>query len=190
MTQTSETLITKVVTGKIRFSYVNVFQPRAVAEGQDAKYSVCLLIPKSDKATMAKIKSAIDAVKATSGPVFGGKVPDNLRVSIHDGNGTKTQGGEYGPEAQDCWVLNASSKQKPGIVDENVQPILDSTAFYSGCYGRASINFFAYNRAGNRGIGCGLNHLQKLSDGEPLSGRGRAEDDFGDGSETEDDFMN
>jgi hypothetical protein len=180
MAQPATTPSTKVVTGTVRFSYANVFQPRAAAEGQDAKYSICLLIPKFDKTTMAKIKAAIDAVKATCAPLFGGKVPPNLRTPIHDGDGEKPQGGEYGDEAKGCWVLNCSSKQKPGVVDADLNPILDSTEFYSGCYGRASINFFAYNTAGNRGIGCGLNNLQKLDDGEPLSGRSRPEDDFGD----------
>lgn len=190
MTQVAEKLSTKVVTGKVRFSYANVFQPRAVADGQEPKYSVTLLIPKSDKATMAKIKAAIDNVKATCASVFGGKVPANLRTPIHDGDGEKPQGGAYGPEAKGCWVLNCSSKQKPGLVDADCQPILDSTEFYSGCYGRASINFFAYNQAGNRGIGCGLNNLQKLADGEPLGGRTRPEDDFGDEYAEEDDFLN
>lgn len=178
---------TKVVTGKVRFSYPNVFQPRAVAEGQDAKYSVSLLIPKSDKATMSKIKAAMEAVKATCASLFGGKVPANLASPIHDGDAEKPHGGEYGPEAQGCWVLNASSKQKPGIVDADMNAILDSTEFYPGCYGRASINFFAYNKAGNRGIGCGLNNLQKTADGEPLSNRSRPEDDFEEYTDDEDD---
>jgi len=63
-------------------------------------------------------------------------------------------------------------------VDKNVQPILDSTEVYSGCYGRASITFYPFNTNGNRGIACGLQNLQKLADGESLGGRSRAEDDF------------
>lgn len=180
MPQATTALSTKVVTGKVRFSYLNVFQPRAITEGQEPKYSVCLLIPKSDKKTLAAIKAAIDAARLNSANLFNGKVPAQLKSPLHDGDGVKPNTGEpYGPECAGCYVLNASSKQKPGIVDANVQPILDSTELYSGCYGRASINFFAYNTSGNRGIGCGLNNLQKLTDGEPLGGRTNPEDDFG-----------
>jgi hypothetical protein len=96
-------------------------------------------------------------------------------------------GGEYGDECKGHYVLNASSKNKPGVVDAALQPIIEPTEFYSGCYGRASLNFFAYNQAGNRGIGCGLNNLQKLADGEPLGGKSRPEDDFSD--EADDDFL-
>lgn len=169
---------TKVVTGKVRFSYLNVFQPRVISEDQDPKYSVCLLIPKSDKQTLTAIKNAMEAARLGSAKIFGGKIPPQLKSPLHDGDGPMPNGGEYGDECKGHYVLNASSKLKPGIVDINRQEIIDPTELYSGCYGRASINFFAYNRAGNRGIGCGLNHLQKLADGEPLGGRSRAEDDF------------
>jgi len=189
MTQTATNLSTRVVTGKVRFSYANVFQPKASDDGAP-KYSITLLIPKKDKTTLGKIKAAIEAAKASSAAVFGGKVPANLKTSLHDGDKEKPQGGEYGPEAAGCWVLNCSSKQKPGIVDENRQPILDSTEFYSGCYGRASVNFYAYNVKGGKGIGCGLNNIQKLTDGEPLGGnRTRPEDDFADDDEEYDDIL-
>jgi hypothetical protein len=171
---------TKVITGKVRFSYLNAFQPRAIAEGQDPKYSVCLLIPKTDKQTVTAIRNAMEVARQNSGKLFGGKIPPQLKSPLHDGDGPMPNGGEYGEECKGHYVLNASSKMKPGIVDATLQPIIEPTEFYSGCYGRASINFFAYNQAGNRGIGCGLNNLQKLADGEPLGGRTRPEDDFGD----------
>jgi hypothetical protein len=182
-TAKSEAPSTKVVTGKVRFSYLNVFQPRAVTEGQDPRYSVCLLIPKTDKQTLGSIKLAMEAARQNSAALFGGKVPAQLKSPIHDGDGQMPNGGDYGDECAGHWVLNAASKQKPGIVDANCSPILDSTEIYSGCYGRASINFFAYNQAGNRGIGCGLNNIQKLTDGDALGGgRSKPEDDFGGGA--------
>lgn len=178
---------TQVVTGTARLSFLNVFQPRAAAEGQDPKYSCCILIPKSDKKTVAAIKAACEAARVNSASIFGGKVPDKLKLPIHDGDGEMPNGGEYGPECKGHYVMNASSKSKPGIVDRNVQPILDSTELYSGCYGRVDVNFYAYNVNGNRGIACGLNNIQKVKDGEPLGGRARAEDVFGAVEDEEDD---
>lgn len=178
---------TKVVTGKIRFSYAHVFKPYAANEGQEPKYSAQLLIPKSDKATYRKIKDACEAARLSSADKFGGKVPDKLKLPIHDGDGEMPNGGEYADVCKGHWVINASSKDKPGIVDRDKNEILDTTEFYSGCYGRASINFFVYNVNGNKGIAAGLNNVQKLTEGEPLGGRSRAEDDFDDAYEDEDD---
>jgi len=167
---------TKVITGKVRFSYVHVFEPHAVEPGQDPKFSVCLLIPKSDTATVSKIKAAIEAAKTAGLSKWGGKVPPNLKLPLRDGD-TERDTTER-PEYAGHYFVNANSKTRPGIVDANLLEILDPGELYSGCYGRASINFYAFNTAGNRGIACGLNNLQKLSDGEFLGGRSRPEDDF------------
>lgn len=177
---------TKVVTGKVRFSYAHIFEPWAGQPGQDAKYSVCLLIPKSDKKTLAKIAAAIDeAAQEGIAAKWGGKKPKNLHLPLRDGD-EEREGTEY----EGMMFLNANSKQRPGVVDKDLVEILDPEEVYSGCYGRASINFFAYDSNGNRGIGVGLNNVQKLADGERLGGaRASAEDDFGDGFEDdEEDF--
>lgn len=165
---------TKVVTGRVRFSYVNVFQPRAVEEGQEPKYSVSILIPKSDTQTLAKIQRAIEAAKKQGLSLWGGKVPANLKLPLRDGDVDRPEDEAYAGH----YFINATSKMKPGIVDANLNEIIDSTEFYSGCYGRASINFYPFNKAGNRGIAAGLNNLQKLADGDFLGGRSRPEDDF------------
>lgn len=169
---------TKVVTGKVRLSYCHLFQPRAVEDGQEAKYSCTILIPKSDKVTIQKIKAAIEAAKQAGVTVFGGKIPQNLKIPFHDGDGEKPNGGEYGEECKGHYVINASSKQKPGVVDKNLNEIINSTEVYSGCYARVSINFYPFNKSGNKGIACGLNNVQKLADGDYLGGRARPEDDF------------
>lgn len=175
MSNTNKNQATKVVTGEVRFSYLHVFEPHAIEEGQDKKYSVSLLIPKSDKKTLAAIKKAIEAAKeAGKSTKFGGKIPANLKMPLRDGDVDRPDQPEYAGH----YFINANSTNKPGIVDANVQPIIDSTELYSGCYGRASVNFYAYNVSGNRGIACGLNNIQKLRDGETLGGRSRAEDDF------------
>ncbi len=83
--------------------------------------------------------------------------------------------------------MNANSATAPGVVDANRNDILDRSKVYSGCYGRASINFYAYNANGNRGIACGLNNLQKIRDGEPLGGRASAMSDFA--TEAEEEFL-
>lgn len=184
---------TKVVTGEVRLSYAHLFQPYAQNEDQDPKYSCAILIPKTDTATLTKIKKAQKAaLEAGLSRVFGGKKPPNLKTTLRDGDEEADL--ERNPEYAGHMFMNVSSKQKPGIVDRNVQPILDSSEVYSGCYARVSINAFAYNVSGNRGISFGLNHVQKLRDGDFLGGRSRAEDDFDslddeDEYDTEDDLL-
>jgi hypothetical protein len=164
---------TKVITGKVRFSYVNVWEPKSV-NGSDPKYSVSLIIPKSDTETLKKIKSAIETAKKEGLAKLGGKIPSHLKTPLRDGDTDRSDDEAY----TDSYFVNANSFIKPGLVDKNVQPILDQTEFYSGCYGRASIIFYAYNVNGNKGIACGLQNLQKLEDGEPLGGKSKPEDDF------------
>lgn len=166
--------MTKVITGKVRMSYANVFEPKSI-NGSDPKYSVSLIIPKSDKATIGKIKAAIELAKKEGVTKLGGKIPANLKTPLRDGDIDRADDEAY----SNSYFINANSTVRPGIVDENLQQIIDTTEFYSGCYGRASIVFYAYNANGNKGIACGLQNLQKLEDGEPLGGRSRAEDDFG-----------
>lgn len=178
-------MATKVVTGKVRFSYLHVFQPWSAEENQAKKYSVCLLIPKSDKATLHKIAVAIDeAVQEGVSSKWGGKKPKNLHLPLRDGDEERA---DEHPEYSEMMFLNANSTTRPGVVDKDLNEILDPEELYSGCWGRASINFFPYDSNGNRGIGVGLNNIQKLKDGDRLGGsRASAEDDFGDGFEDDD----
>lgn len=176
---------TKVVTGKVRLSYVYVFEPRAEEDGQEPKYSVCLLIPKSDRQTLTRIKDAVEAAKTAGVSKWGGKVPPNLKMPLRDGDAERPDQ----PEFAGHYFLNANSKTKPGVVDAKLNPIIDSTEVYSGCYGRASVNFYAFDAKGNRGVACGLNNLQKLADGDYLGGRSRAEDDFDAVDSGDDDFL-
>ena len=111
--------------------------------------------------------------------VFGGHKPARPKMPLYDGDGVMDNGEPFGEECRGCWVVRASSKVRPSVVDQDIQPILDPNGFYSGCYARASVNFFAFNQNGNRGVGCGLNNIQKIADGEPLSGRTTPEEDFG-----------
>ena len=164
---------TKVITGKVRFSYANVWEPKSI-NGGDEKYSVSLIIPKNDTKTINDIKKAIEVAKQDGKAKFGGRIPANLKTPLRDGDIDRPDDEAY----KDSYFINANSKDKPQIVDKNVKPILDQSEVYSGCYGRASISFYAFNSNGNKGIACGLGNLQKLAEGDALSGRSKAEDEF------------
>lgn len=164
---------TKVITGLVRFSYAQVWQPKTNENG-DNIYSVSLIIPKSDKATINEINKAIENAKKIGLSKLGGKIPSNLKNPLRDGDMDREDDEVYA----NSYFVNATCRTQPGIVDKFRKPIIDSTEFYSGCYGHASINFYAFNSNGNKGIACGLNNLMKVKDGEPLGGRSRAEDDF------------
>jgi hypothetical protein len=175
---------TKVITGKVRFSYVHVFKPEAVGESEEKKYSVSLIIPKSDKKTLKAIKQAIDAAKENGkSSKFGGKIPANLKTPLRDGDEDRPEDEAYA----NAYFINASAYSRPGIVDKNREPITEEEEFYSGCYGRASITFFPFNASGNKGIAAGLNHVQKTSEGEPLGGRVSVDVDFADDPDFDDD---
>lgn len=168
---------TKVVTGPVRLSYVHLFEPYANGDDQEAKYSCVLLIDKKDTATLKKIRAAIAAAaEAGKNTKFNGSVPKNLKTTLRDGDEEGDL--DKNPEYEGHMFMSVTSKTRPGIVDKDVDPILDSTEVYSGCYARVSINAFAYNTQGNRGVSFGLNHVQKVKDGDFLGGRSRAEDDF------------
>lgn len=167
---------TKVITGKCRASYVNVFQPRQNELSGKEEYSMVLLIPKSDTQTVANLKAAIEVAKVNK---WGNKIPPGVQSPVHDGDGERPNGGLYGEECQGHWVLNIKSSRRPGIVDANVQPIMSQDDFGSGDYCRVSVNAFAYDNA-RKGVSFGLNNIQVLEKGESLGGSSaRAEDEFG-----------
>ncbi len=184
---------TKVITGKHTvMSYLNVNEPKTPMGGGTPKYSVSLIIPKSDTVTIAKIKAAIQAAYEEGQSKLKGNskfVPDleSIKNPLRDGDKERKGDEAYAG----AYFVNANSTTKPGVVDADCNPILDSSELYSGIIGRASINFYAFNSNGNKGIACGLNNIQKLSDGTPLGGHSRAEDDFAglDNDEDDEDFL-
>lgn len=178
---------TKVVTGKVRFCYEHVFEPSAMNEGDAEKYSVCILIPKTDEKTISKIKSAIEAAKQLGKAQLAdknGKIPSTIKLPLRDGD--EERGDD--PAFEGMYFINANSNRKPSIVDKELNPIMDKSEFYSGCYGRASINFYAYNKQ-SKGIAAGLNNLQKLEDGEMLAGGSTPDEDFGGDNAWNDDAL-
>ncbi len=178
----------KVITGpNTRWSFANVWEPKSI-QGSKPKYSVSLIIPKSDTVTIKKIEAAIEAAYKEGEAKLKGSgrsVPalSVLKTPLRDGDTEKPDDEAYA----NSYFVNANSATAPGIVDADKQEIIDRSEVYSGVYGRASINFYAFNSNGNKGIACGLNNLQKLRDGEPLGGKSRAEDDFA--TDEDEDFL-
>ncbi len=175
---------TKVVTGTVRLSYANVWEPKSI-NGSAEKYSVSLIIPKSDKKTIAAINAAVDAAIDEGLAKFGGKKPNKaaIKLPLRDGD-TERDDEAYA----DSYFVNANSQTPPQIVDQNVNPIMDRSEIYSGVYARVSISFYAFNSNGNKGVACGLGNIQKVRDGQPLGNRSSAEDDFT-AIEDDDDFL-
>jgi len=175
---------TKVITGKVRLSYCHIFEPRPDDDGNE-KYSCSILIPKSDKETLRKIKAAVDAAVELGKSKWGGKVPANLKKPLRDGDEERPDDEAYAGH----YFLNATSKTRPGIAKPigkgpdgkmKFQEITDSTEVYSGCYAKVSLNFYPFDAKGNRGVAAGLNNVVKVQDGDFLGGRSSVNDDFAD----------
>lgn len=192
-TATQDQNLTKVITGKVRLSYCNIWTATSVEEGGEKKYSTAILIPKADKATLDKINKAIDHLKEEAKKKFGGtsgKLPKNFKLPLRDGDEEKDDDAYEG-----MFFLNASSKKQPGIVglekdeDGKLKKIEDEGQVYSGCFARVSINFYIFDVKGNKGIAAGLNNVQKVADGPALSGANNADADFDEEFEDEDNFL-
>lgn len=172
---------TAIRIGEVRFSYCNVFSKRQNQDGTPGKYSVCVLIPKSNTEAVNLFKQAFENAKAAGKMTkWGGKIPGKVQLPLHDGDEERPND----PAFEDCWYFNCSSNNAPGIriKDSNgaVVEALDDEDFYSGCYGAVSVNLFPYSASGNNGVGVGLNNVIKLRDGEKLSGGRSADADFSD----------
>ena len=180
----------KVVTGpNTLFSFVNIFQPKSI-NGSDPKYSMQVRIPKDDRKTIAKIENAMKQAYEEGAAKLKGNsksVPayETLKKPLRDGETEFPDDESY----KGYFFINANNSQKPGVVDGDCNPILDPSEVYSGCFGRVSMNFFAFNNNGNKGIAASINNVQKLRDGTPLSGHSRPEDDFGGEEDDDDDFL-
>jgi hypothetical protein len=170
---------TKVITGKVRLSYANIFEPKSI-NGSDPKYSVSLIIPKDDTQQIEVIKQAIENAKERDKGKWNGKIPANLKLPLRDGDLERPEDEAYA----NSYFINANSTRPPAVVGTEIDRAtgkairLGEDEVYSGCYARVSINFYGFNAAGNRGIACGLGNIQKIADGERLGGGSTAEEDF------------
>lgn len=177
-----QNVATKVLTGEVRLSYAHLSQPYANPnqQGSEPKYSVTLLIPKTDVATYQDIVSSRDAAyEAAVQNEWKGARPQLRSMLIYDGDGVRQDGSKFGPECAGHWVITASTKRKPQVVDiSNVNVELAPQDIYSGMYARVTLNFFSFSSNGNKGVGCGLGNVLKTRDGEPLAGGATAAQDF------------
>ena len=173
MSTTATAPSTKVITGVVRLSFLQVWQPAAMTEGQPLKYSASLIISKKDKTTLANIKAATDAAIEQGKAKWGGKVPKNLKLPLRDGDEERDSEAYEG-----SFFINATSKNRPGVLNENKEEMMDKEELYSGCYAKVSLNFYPFDSNGNKGIACGLNNIMKIKDGERLSGGASASEDF------------
>lgn len=166
--------LTNVTTGKVRLSYVHLFKPYAYQPGQEEKFQVTVLVPKTDTDTMNRINAAIEAAKQKGiSDKWNGVCPPIVPTPVYDGDGTRPSDGmAFGPECRGHWVFTASAKADypPEVVDMNLNPIINQSEVYSGIYARVNVNFFPYAFGGKKGIGCGLGPVQKVADGEALGG--------------------
>ena len=170
---------TKVRVGEIRLSYAFLFSKRTNMDGTEGKYSTAVLIPKSNTQAVQLIKDAIEAAKQAGKDKFNGKVPTNLKTPLRDGDEEHPDDAAY----EGMYFLNCSSSRKPDLkVLENghLSDALDEDDVYSGAWGAITLNMFAYNNSGNKGIGCGLGNFVKTRDGERMSGGSTGDEDFGD----------
>lgn len=167
--------------GEVRFSYAHVFEPYASEEGKEKKYSVCVLVPKTDTATLALIEECVEAAKeAGISGKWGGKLPKKCGIPLRDGD---EECEEKGEAYKGMMFFNCSSKNPVGVrvLDGGkVVEALDQDDFYSGCWGAVTVGFFPYDSNGNKGVGAGLNNLIKTRDDERLAGGTNADEDFAD----------
>lgn len=174
-TKTGTANPTKVVTGIVRLSYANVWEPKSINGGAE-KFSVSLIIPKSETKTIDAINKAVNAAIEEGRGKFGGKIPSRtvLKLPLRDGDVDRPDDEAYTA----CYFVNANSNSAPEVVDKSLNPVISRSEIYSGVYARVSINFYAFNSNGNRGVACGLGNIQKVRDGEPLGSKTSAADDF------------
>jgi hypothetical protein len=173
----------KVITGRARASYVNVFRPRKNDLSGKEEYSMMVIVPKSDKKTVSALK---DAAQGAADERWGGKPPKGIRMPLRDADREADDAGEpVQAHLKGCYFMNVKSNDKPGLVDKNRMEVIDANEFQSGDYCRVSLNAFAYDVNGNRGVSFGLQNIQVLDKGEPLGSKARAEDEFDDWSDDE-----
>jgi hypothetical protein len=180
--------VRKLTTPKFRASFVWAFKPQPPMEGStgEPKYGLTMLFDAKAQKTPA-FKAMQDLAVQAAKEKFGDKLkPDGkgwfhgLRNPFRDGSEKSELEGYAG-----CQFASATSKMQPGVVDSTLNRLISEDDFYSGCFARATVTAYGYDKAGNKGVAFGLQNLQKLEDGERFSGRTAAEDDF----EQVDDFV-
>lgn len=175
---------TKVVFGPVRLSYCHVFQKYST-DGNDGKYQTGILIPKSEKKTIAAIEQAVETAKkqAVATKKWTDKQIKKLEMPLKDGDDKEDENYEG------HLYVNAKCNTRPGVIDKKGQPVVDEEEIYSGVWAYVSVSFYGYDVNGNRGIACGLNNIKKFKDDDHFGGRVSAEADFADFDSEDDDDL-
>lgn len=173
MTDPAKQNTANIISPEFRVSFPNVFRPQAMkGSNNEPKYGITMLFKKGENLAALE-KAVLDCATEALG-ADRSKWPKGLRSPFRDQGERDYEGYEQG-----AVFVNATSKQRPGLVDANVQDIIEERQFYAGCYARASLRAFYYDSSGNKGVGFGVQNIQKTRDGEPLGGRTTPEQDFG-----------
>ncbi len=164
----------RIVIGPVRISYPNLFTPRAMAYGDELKYSVCLLISKGDVETLEKIKQAVSRAQISGVPMWGGVIPDKLKLPLRDGDLERGDQEEF----MNHFFINAVSRELPRVVNRKREDIFDPREVYAGCYCNVSISIYPFNDGDFKGVGCGIINVQKAAEGQLLTMRTTPDEDF------------
>lgn len=194
----------KVWTGEVRLSFPSLYKTAVDQTGKDTgKYSLTMLVPKTDKLCYNALLSALNDTIETK---YGSKIPKGLKLPIKDGDSEAERTGRE--ETKGFWVVGCSNQNQPGVVDKFAKTILEKDSrealerkaetdpksaeklekeiseltdadVYAGCWVRVTVNPFAWGpNPGGIGISFSLQNVQKLRDDESFSGRAKATNDF------------
>lgn len=165
----------KIVTPPFRVSFPCVFEKRGF-EGSEPKFSITAVFDVNSFGS--KERNAFKAMQVIAEAAAQEKFhasykSKGLRGPFRDGAEKEHLEG-FGPGLIFCTL---STKMRPGLINREMQPILEEEEFYAGCYARATITAYAYSNV-SKGVAFGLHNVQKLGEGENLTGRSAPEDDF------------
>jgi hypothetical protein len=161
-----------LLTPEFRVSFPKLFEP-----DENGKYGVAMIF--DNDVDFANLETLIESKKKEKWPKGTGKLV--YSQPILDGNDSQAQR----EELKDKFYINGKcGKYKPGVIDQNRQPIVDESEIYPGCWARASITLYSWVHTGKCGISVNVRNIQKLRDDEPLISRVRAEDEFDNAGET------
>lgn len=163
-------------TPRFRVSYPNVFKARKNDLNGKDEFSVVAVFPKG--ADLSSLKKAAEQAIVDKLGADKSKWPKGLRSPFRD-QAEREKDGKL-PDGYEAGAIfiNLKATQRPGVVDQNVQDIIEERNFYAGCWAIANVRAYYYDQKGNKGVSFGLQNIQKVADGEPLGGSVRPTDAF------------
>lgn len=166
----------RLITPVFRVSYPNVFEAKEDLSGRMC-YSIQMQFPRTDIKLLEPLLAMAWASYCEKFPKKTGKHPDKITFkefrelspyTFVDGDVKFNESGN--DSYQGMILVNAKSNSRPGLVGPDLQPIISVEDFYAGCFARASVSCFAYDKGANKGVAFNLNNVQKMKEGNKLSG--------------------